>query len=215
MPVPDPEIDESELTYTRPPEEALPDTPKKRSKISATVTPKSTPQKSHRLVDLELDLPKFTSTPETDEDGHVKVDSQFMENTASTISGEPSPDSPINITPSDRQRSVITPDSEDEGCLDIRDGEADFETLVTDLNNQFDTIEENDSSLNVDRIISHRYLSGILELKVVFPDGISSWISIDKVKDENPRLVADYVMHADLGKIFDGQELFFALSDDP
>ena len=90
------------------------------------------------------------------------------------------------------------------GVFDIKDGEADFETLVLDLNNQFDTIEENDSSLNVDRIISHRYLSGILELEVIFPDGNSSWISIDKVKDENPKLVADYVMHADLGKISNG-----------
>ena len=101
MPVPDPEIDESELTYTRPPEEALPDTPKKRSKISATVTPKSTPQKSHRLVDLELDLPKFVSTPETDEDGHVKVDYQHLKNATNTIIGEPTPDNPVIITPSE------------------------------------------------------------------------------------------------------------------
>ena len=70
-----------------------------------------------------------------------------MENTASTTPGEPSPDIPVIITPSDRQRSVITPDSEDEGCLDIRNGEADFEPLVSDQNNQFDTIDENDSSL--------------------------------------------------------------------
>ena len=36
--------------------------------------PESTPQDSHRLVNLELDLSKFVSTSCTDEDGHVLVE---------------------------------------------------------------------------------------------------------------------------------------------
>ena len=73
--------------------------------------------------------------------------------------------------------------------------------LVTDLNNQFDIAEENDSSLKFDRIVDHRYLSGILELNVNYSDDSSSWMSIDKMKGENPGLVAEYVVSTELGKV--------------
>ena len=82
--------------------------------------------------------------------------------------------------------------------------QADDDSLVTDLNTQLDLAEEDDSDSKVDRIISHRYLEGILEANVRFNDGITSWVNMDVVKNENPKLVADYVMSTDLGTVSNG-----------
>ena len=42
---------------------------------------------------------------------------------------------------SDEQQGIVTPDSRDEEQHRVIDNEADFDSLVTDLNNQFDIAE--------------------------------------------------------------------------
>ena len=79
--------------------------------------------------------------------------------------------------------------------------ETDLNSIAADLNNQFDSEEESELDPTMDKITSYKYLSGIIYLKVLFSNGNKSWISVDKVKDINPKIVADYVMVTDLGKI--------------
>ena len=45
------------------------------------------------------------------------------------------------------------------------DGEGDFDSMATQLNNQFDRGDD-DPSAELVAIVAHRYLSGILELQV-------------------------------------------------
>ena len=53
----------------------------------------------------------------------------------------------------------------------------------------------------MDTITSYKYLSEILYLEVLFSNGNKSWISVDEVKNINPKIVADYVMVTDLGEV--------------
>ena len=58
--------------------------------------------------------------------------------------------------------------------------------------------------MRFDKITDHRYLNGILELQIRYPDGETSWVSLEKAKKDQPRKVADYVLSADLGKVSNG-----------
>ena len=51
-------------------------------------------------------------------------------------------------------------------------------------------------------IISHRIISGVLELEVEYNNGEHSWYCIDLVMNEDPQATAHYVTNNDLGKIF-------------
>ena len=103
-------------------------------------------------------MPKFVSTPCTDEDGHVLVEQpKDPRDSTNTNLGELQPHDPIQHS-SDGQQGIVTPDSEDEEQHRVIDDEADFDSLVTDLNDQFDITEENDSGLKVNRMVDHRYL---------------------------------------------------------
>ncbi len=55
---------------------------------------------------------------------------------------------------SEGQQGLGLPDSDDEEQQRIIDEDADYDSLVTNLNNEFDIVEENDSALAVDRIIT-------------------------------------------------------------
>ena len=50
-------------------------------------------------------------------------------------------------------------------------------------------------------ITDHRYLTGILELRVEYSNGDQSWHPIDLVKDEDPHAVANYILSNDLGTV--------------
>ena len=69
------------------------------------------------------------------------------------------------------------------------------------MNNQFENEEESDIDPTMDKITSYKYLSVVLYLKVLFSNRHKSWISVNEVKNSNPKIVADYVMVTDLGEV--------------
>ena len=73
-------------------------------------------------------------------------------------------------------RGESNPESEGDEPSDV-DEKIDFNSVATDLNNQFDNEEESNLDPTIDKVTSHRYLSGVLELKVHFSNGITSWLS--------------------------------------
>ena len=205
--VPDPEFDEMDLTYSSPTKtimDKVPNPPLKKRVRFKEPPSTSDPVKSSSLADLELDLPKFVSSASTGMDIASDIDSNpIEENQMLPELGEPLTNTPVIGTSSERQR-IVTPDSEDEECMGVDVNEADNDSLITDLNTQLDLAEEDDTDPKVDSIISHRYLEGVLEANVCFNDGITSWVNMDVVKNENPKLVADYVMSTDLGMVSNG-----------
>ena len=59
-------------------------------------------------------------------------------------------------------------------------------------------------SAELEVIMDHRYLSGVMEQQVKYTNGDLSWHPIDLIKDENPHFVAVYVLNNDLGKVSNG-----------
>ena len=53
-------------------------------------------------------------------------------------------------------------------------------------------------------ITDHRYLVGMLELKVEYTNGEKSWHPIGLIKDEDPHEVANYVLSNDIGPVSNG-----------
>ena len=76
-----------------------------------------------------------------------------------------------------------TPSSDVDDYLIEDKEETGFNSIAVDLNIQFDNEEKNDLDLTMDEITVHKYLKEFFYLKVLFFDGNSSWISVDKVKD--------------------------------
>ena len=82
--------------------------------------------------------------------------------------------------------------------------EGNFDQMATALNISQDNDNISDP-FELDSIIDHRHLSGILELKVLYKTNEQSWHPIEMVKNDDPHAVAQYVMNNDLGKISNGQ----------
>ena len=78
------------------------------------------------------------------------------------------------------------------------------ENVVHEIENHF-TRSEGDDEFELDSIVNNRYLSGILELEVLYSTGDSEWHPISLVQDEDPHAVANYVMNTDLGTILNGK----------
>ena len=185
--------------------EQVPDAPSKKRRRSTETPSESFPNKSFRLSDLELDLPQFTSPTKTDTENVLLDDptSGQQQGPSALDIGEPLADT-LAPLPSSEGHQDVHPDSDDEEYMNVAADSADFDSLASDLNNQLDLAEEDGSDPKVDRIISHRYIEGTLEASVHFSDGYTSWVSMEAVKSENPKLVADYVMATDLGKVSNG-----------
>ena len=58
-------------------------------------------------------------------------------------------------------------------------------------------------AIEIIAIISHRLVSGVLELKVEYNNDEHHWYHIELVLSEDPQATAQYVIHNDLGKVFD------------
>ena len=201
--VPIPEVDKLESSFSAPQITGMdqPVIPSRGGDIDWKEQPKSKPKDSSRLIDLDVDLINFTDQPVSDEKGHVATDISLGE-----IHQLPTSQGGFSIQQSSHStddEGESNPESEGDELSDV-DEKIDFNSVATDLNNQFDNEEESNLDPTIDKVTSHRYLSGVLELKVHFSNGITSWLSLDRVKDVNPKIVADYVMATDLGEVSNG-----------
>ena len=155
------------------------------------------------FFDLDTNLKDFISHPELDEKGNVVIDAQLFNKYHPQSLQEESLSSQIEIEAEDEGGN---PESDVDNYLIEIQEKTDLNSIATDLNNQFDNEEESELDPTMDKITAHKYLSGILHLNVLFSNGNLSWISVDKVKDINPKIVADYVMATDLGEVSNGIE---------
>ena len=87
---------------------------------------------------------------------------------------KPSTNFPVNATPLEGQQRINTPDWKDEQCFDVDVNVAGYDSHATNLDNQFDNAEDDDSYPMVDRIITHSQSEGVLEVDVHFSDDITS-----------------------------------------
>jgi hypothetical protein len=121
-PVPDPKVDEMELTYSSPTKtimDKVPNPPLKKRVRFKEPPSKSGPFKFSSLVYLEFELPKFVSTPSTGIEIVSDIASHPIgESHMFTETGESLTNTPVNSTPSERQR-IVTPDSEDDECMGV------------------------------------------------------------------------------------------------
>ena len=173
--------------------------PSRGGEIDQVELLKSKYQNSSKLFDLDTDLKDFVSHPELDEKGDVVIDTEMTnEHRPHPLQEKPLSDQ-VGIEAKDEREN---PESDEDDYLIEDQEETNFNYLATDLNNQFDNEEESELDPTMDLITAHRYLSGILHLNILFSNGIASWLSVDKVKDINPKIVADFVMVIDLEEVF-------------
>jgi len=114
---------------------------------------------------------------------------------------------PSVLMVSQTQPEVEDVDSDDEDDSDpiaSRYSTADFDSMASNVNNVFDP----DNQCNreeLDYIIEHRFLAGVLELKVSYTTGSIKWHPIKLVKDVDAQAVANYILINDLGPISNEQ----------
>ena len=67
--------------------------------------------------------------------------------------------------------------------------------------------DETDDYLSAElkSILDHRYINGVLELKLEYTTGEVSWHSLDLAKREDPYVTASYIISNDLGVIANGK----------
>ena len=169
-------------------------------------------QASESLLTLDVDMPTILEEQE-DEDIHdcpseeLAVTGVVQENTPAasptddTIS--PSPHGPI-VSQTQEDDEDYPPSDDDSGLngLVVDEG-TDLDAMAAHINAQFDETDDV-LSAELDSIVDHRYLSGIIELRVKYTNGDLSWHPMDLIKDENPHCVAVYVLNNDLGNISNG-----------
>ena len=115
----------------------------------------------------------------------------------------PSPRTPI-VSQTQEDEEDYPPSDDDTGLNDlILEEGTDLDTMAAHINAQLDETDDV-LSAELEAIVDHRYLSGIIEFQVKYTNGDLSWHPIDLIKDENPHCVAVYVINNDLGKISNG-----------
>ena len=117
----------------------------------------------------------------------------------------PSPSRPVIPMVSQTQPEVedVDSDDEDDDPVSVRYMEADFDEIAKDVNNAFDPSSEDMEE--VEAIVDHRFVSGILELSVRYSTDELTWHPLELVKDIDPHTVAHYVIANDLGPISNGK----------
>ena len=170
-------------------------------------------QTSASLLTLDVDLPTILEEQEDEAMHDCPVTEEHTQSVADqeitsvvgppddTIS--PSPHVPIiSQTPADVEDDP--PSDDDTGLNDlILEEGTDLDTMAAHINAQLDETDDV-LSAELEAIVDHRYLSGIIEFQVKYTNGDLSWHPIDLIKDENPHCVAVYVINNDLGKISNG-----------
>ena len=91
----------------------------------------------------------------------------------------------VSQTQEDNENYPLSEDDPDLHEL-IGDSGKDFDTFATQINTQLDD-KDDILAAELESIVDHRYLSGILELQVLYTNGDNSWYHIDLLKDEDPR----------------------------
>ena len=93
-----------------------------------------------------------------------------------------------NTTTTNNQPQLKIPDTANGDSLDIE--------MVTEINNQFSRPDEvpaiGDSK--VVRVLTHEWKLGQLHFKIEWSDESTSWESLKDMKEDNPRMVAKYVV---------------------
>ena len=198
IPLPEFDREEGTVSSSQIKDVNLPVVPSRGGKTDRVKSSKPKPQSSSKLFDLDTNLKDFISHPELDEKGNVAIDAQM----ANKHLLQPLQEEPLSYqTEVGAEEEGRIPDSDVDDDLIEDEEEAGLNSISADLNNQFDNEEESELDPTMDKVTSYKYISGILYLKVLFSNGITSWISVDKVKNVNPKIVADYVMVTDLGEV--------------
>ena len=78
-----------------------------------------------------------------------------------------------------------------------------FDNIATHVNTCFD-IKYGALTAELESIVDHRFLSGILELQVEYTNGDVSWPPMDLIKDEDLYAAANYMLRNDLGMVSNG-----------
>jgi len=142
-------------------------------------------------------------TSDEEPDGIVLEEAQSLsdQTTANPIESDPTTPHPIHPTttssqPSPNRIPVVsqTQDSDDNASItsniDDSGGNTDIDALFPQYCD-FDDMED---------IVSHRWLDGVLELEVQYKTGNTNFLMYDSVFDENPLAVARYIQTSSLGK---------------
>jgi len=129
-----------------------------------------------------------------------------------TTSDTPPPSNPVPLV-SQTQPEVEDVDSDDEDSdpLSGRSSDKEATSIATDVNIVFDP-DDDFAEEELDSILDHRFLSGILELQVQYSTGDIEWHPLDLVKHADPQAVAQYVLTNDLGPISNGKHRRWARS---
>ena len=97
-----------------------------------------------------------------------------------------------------------TLDSDDEdNCVAISSNEFEYRKVVSQSNTVFDESDDY-LSAEIKATTDHRCLSGILEFNLEYTNSDISWHSIYLINDEDPHVVANYVIRNNLGLISNG-----------
>ena len=98
----------------------------------------------------------------------------------------------------------VDSDDEDSDPLSGRSSDKEATSIAADVNGIFDP-DDDFAEEELDFILDHRFLSGILELQVQYSTGEIEWHPLDLVKHADAQAVAHYVLTNDLGPISNGK----------
>ena len=90
-------------------------------------------------------------------------------------------------------------DGDDANTIGVHKSGTLHEQLATHINTMFDVSDNHNELIS---IIYHQYCNGILELRVEYGDGETSWHPLSLVKDQDPQATTQYIVCNDLVKPF-------------
>ena len=100
------------------------------------------------------------------------------------------PSSPALVSQTQGNDDISRMGSVDEdNCIDIPSDKLEHGKIAAQVNTVFDETYDY-LSAQIKAITDHRYIAGIIELKVEYTDGGTSWYPISLVKDEKPHATA-------------------------
>ena len=93
-------------------------------------------------------------------------------------------------------------DDEEELASPLGNEFGETDRIAQNLNNIFDSYntvseDEEDSEFDFEDILGHRYVEGHLELHVLYMSGEKEFISWELVREDDPKLVAEYILDTD------------------
>ena len=184
------------------------------------------PERNHGPSLSQLDLEVFPIVEETIDEVMEEVDLPVQPSVSFALNSEimtpraaptadiiPTTTPPVNKQHQSPPHLVEDVDSDDEepDPIDIRNEEADYDEIASNVNNFFDDSDDY-LSAELKSITDHRYLNGILEFEVQYTDGETEWHPIDLVQDDDAYAVATYVLTHDLGPISNSKHRRWARS---